>query len=86
MSDKKPAITTIDDFLLLFNLPITKESDRLVSAVLSYMNYMPQGSSIQTSSMNFTKLSDDLLHIQSSVDKEEIVDFLDGMGVIKLPV
>lgn len=79
-------IVDFDDLMLLFNIPKSKEAEKIISNVLTFLNYLPVGVSLETSNLRFHKLSHDVMSIESDVKKEEIVDHLEGIKVIRIPV
>lgn len=63
-----------------------QECMRIISSTLSMLLYLREGDALEYSSAKFSKLSDDLLHIETNLDIEQLADSLSHRRIIRLPV
>lgn len=64
----------------------TEEAIKALRAGLSFLNYLLIGDSIQTSLGKYTKISEDLIHVETELSGRPIVDSLEENNIFRLPV
>jgi hypothetical protein len=74
------------DILKYINAKDVDEALRIISIAYSFLIYLQPGQSLETSNATFTKLADDVLHLETEVKSMEILNELEKNGVIRLPV
>jgi hypothetical protein len=74
------------DILKYINAKDVDEALRIISIAYSFLVYLQPGQSLETSSITFTKLADDMLHLETEIKSMEILNELEKNGVIRLPV
>lgn len=68
------------------NCKDTETGHKILAGTLSLLMYLKPGESLETSFGTFSKLTPDLLHIQTNVHTDVLVDELVRSKVIKLPI
>ena len=63
-----------------------EEAEKVFASTIGFFLYLPIGHTIRTSTASFKKLSNDLIHIESEIDMDNLNNFLEKTGVIKFPV
>jgi hypothetical protein len=68
---------------------LNMKSDQVESAVstaLSFLIYMKPGDELHACSSKFIKLADNSVYIKTAISKEDVIDSLESVNIIKLPV
>lgn len=63
-----------------------KEAEKVLSLAYAFLVYMSKGDVLKTSDIKITKLSQDLLHVESSFDLAQVVDGFEKNRILKIPV
>jgi hypothetical protein len=74
------------DILKYLNAKDAEEALRIMSVAYAFLIYLQPGQVLETSAVTFTKLADDVLHLETEVESLEILNELEKNGVIRLPV
>lgn len=75
-----------NDVLEQLGVKAEKTTLKAMSGSLSLLVSLREGDTMKTSFAEFTKLSDDLIHIKSDIKHKEIIDTLEHNEIIHLPV
>jgi hypothetical protein len=62
------------------------EALRILSVAYTFLAYLKVGDALEVSSMEFSKIANDLIHLKINLSEEELLNTLEQFGVIKLPV
>ena len=62
------------------------EAEKVFASTMGFFLYLPVGHTIRTSTATFQKISSDLIHIDSDLKQDNLVNFLEKTGTIKFPV
>ena len=63
-----------------------EEAEKVFASTIGFFLYLPTGHTIRTSTATFKKISNDLIHVESDLDMENLNNFLEKTGTIKFPV
>lgn len=63
-----------------------EEAEKVLGHAYAFLNHMSVGDVLETSSVRFTKLSEDLIHVESLVNAERMVDALAKRRLLRFPV
>lgn len=66
-----------------------EDVEKIMSSVISVLVYMKPGESLKSSSTILEKIDNDLIHIDSEISVDRLldtIDFLEKKNVIKFPV
>lgn len=70
----------------LLGVKHVKEADRVLSLAYAFLAYMNPGDELITSDIKFTKISKDLIHVESDYDLTQVVDSLEKKRVLRIPL
>ena len=62
----------------------TEEAEKVLTMAYNLINYLSVGDSIQTSVVCFTKLSPDLVYLESKINKQDVTDTLIKKKIIRV--
>lgn len=74
------------DVYRLADVKHPEEADRVMKLLYGYLLYLKPGEKLSTSMATFSKISEDLIQVQTTIDFEDLVDQLEHKHVIKLPI
>jgi hypothetical protein len=63
-----------------------KEAERVLSLAYAFLVYMNPGDSLETSDIRLSKISKDLIHVDSDFDLSQVVDGLEKKRVLCIPL
>jgi hypothetical protein len=70
----------------LIGVKNNEDSNKILSAVLSMLYYLPRGSRIESASLSLERISDDLLYISGLDNFSDAIEILASKNVLKIPV
>ena len=62
-----------------------EEAEKVFASTVGFLVYLPIGHTIQTSTCSFQKISEDLIHISSNINSEQVINYLEKTQVVKFP-
>lgn len=74
------------DLFRLLNIKDHDTAKKVMTATLSFLVYLKPGDKLETSGVVFEKMTEDLLHIQVNVNSKDMMDTLEKLKVIRIPV
>lgn len=60
-----------------------EEAERVFKYAFDFLSYMSVGDEIQTPNGKYVKLSDDLIHFQNDINKDDMANTLEKRRIIK---
>lgn len=63
-----------------------EDTEKILSIIFSMLLYMHPGDQMESSFARIEKLDPSLIYIDCGLNKNNIVDFLEKRGIIKIPV
>jgi len=70
----------------LIGVKNTEDANKVFSAVLSFLLYLPNGARLETSSISVQKITNDLLVVDTIAGTNEVLTLLNDNKLIKLPL
>jgi hypothetical protein len=75
-----------EEFFKMMKIKNLEEASTITSVIFSLIAYLKVGEELKTSSITLTKISPDLIFVDSNVDKTKLIDELSISKTIKIPV
>lgn len=79
-------VIQIKEFLHLLNVKNLEECELVATEILNLPVYLQPGDSIETSSTKYTKLDDNLIHLETKLEERRLLDAMQTKLAIKIPV
>ena len=74
------------DIFKLHHIKNTKEAEKVLNSILNLFLYMKTGDELEFSLARFSKLSDDIIHIEPLINSEILLDSLEKKKIIHIPI
>ena len=62
-----------------------EDADKIFNLIMGFFVYMKAGDELSTSLIDFRKVDNELMWIESKIDVDEMVDSLESLKIIKIP-
>jgi len=80
-------VYTANEIISKVGIKSNKDNKDIIGISLSFLNYMKIGEKIIVNNdSSYEKISEDLIYIDSKVDKSNVVDYLEENKVVNLSV
>lgn len=83
---KVERIIQLDQLADAIGVEYTDDTQKAFSAIMRIIAYMTKGDQLSCADVSFTKLSDDLLHVDTKIDSREVVDDIAGSRLMRIPL
>ena len=67
------------------NIKNTEEAQDVLQVAFGFLLYLKSGEKVQTANATFTKISEDLIHVDPDINMRDVVSSLERKNIIKLP-
>ena len=75
---------TASDIFNILNVKDQEEAEKVFKFTLSFLSYLSVGDSIVTNDSTFTKVSVDLLQVETNINLEDVIDTFDKRKIINV--
>lgn len=63
----------------------TEDANRIFNLIMGFFAYMKVGDRISTSMIEFEKVDNNLLVVETQIKEDELLDDLDKLNIIRIP-
>ncbi len=72
------------DIFKVLNVKDKDEAERVFKFTLSFLSYLSNGDCMETPDATYTKMGTDMVHIESRIDLDDVIDTFDKRKIIKV--
>lgn len=74
------------DIFKSLNIAETDEAHKILSAAYLFLIYLNNGDMLKTNDVTFTKISNDVIHVDSTLNISSVIDAFNKKLILQLPI